>query len=521
MVFTVLFATFHGYGAAWLAIRMLFRPRRAVKLFGVTIFPQGMIPRHRDRLAIAIGSAVGNELMSHDTITNALFGEKQFLRRKVDALVEAYATNLVNRDFPSLIDALPASMRPAVLEAIANLQLKIGDYVVKTLKSEETADVVREFVDRQTDKVLARRVSETLDAETFEQTLKFLEERLRGIIQEKTFAQRIRDFVNSRVDDLARAETTLGETFTPETIEFLRERLAAQIQPIVHQIAEIATSNRTKTQIASLIKAEIGDYYGQLPFYQKFFVSRDKLYREVDDLINTTLPRKIEETLKGEAFAAEARQFLDSTIDAWAAKPLTEIIGQIAPEKLESLKNQISGSLIKVVQGREMQTSLSAYLTDFLQKIRPHSWRAIAERIHPEAAERLKKAVTASILSVLRREETANALNQILASQIERLIVAPIGKLSAHVEPETVRKIGDSIAENIVSAAEERLPAVIKEFDIANLVREKVDAYPLEKLETLVLSVAGQHLRKIELFGLIIGFFLGIANAALLWATHK
>jgi uncharacterized membrane protein YheB (UPF0754 family) len=45
----VLVATFHGYGAAWLAVRMLFRPHHPVRLLGLTIWPQGMIPRHRER----------------------------------------------------------------------------------------------------------------------------------------------------------------------------------------------------------------------------------------------------------------------------------------------------------------------------------------------------------------------------------------------------------------------------------------------------------------------------------------
>ena len=62
----ILFATLHGYAGAWLAVRMLFRPRNPVKLFGITIFPQGMIPRNRDRLAAAIGKAVGQELVSQD-----------------------------------------------------------------------------------------------------------------------------------------------------------------------------------------------------------------------------------------------------------------------------------------------------------------------------------------------------------------------------------------------------------------------------------------------------------------------
>src|SRR6266705_537846 len=68
----IVIATVHGYGAAWLAIWMLFHPYRAVKFLGLTVWPQGMIPRHRERLAQSIGNAVGNELVSQETVFHAL-----------------------------------------------------------------------------------------------------------------------------------------------------------------------------------------------------------------------------------------------------------------------------------------------------------------------------------------------------------------------------------------------------------------------------------------------------------------
>jgi uncharacterized membrane protein YheB (UPF0754 family) len=416
---------------------------------------------------------------------------------------------------------VPESLRTIVLDSISNLQSRLSNHITQSLKSEETAEAIREFVEKQADKLLSKRVVETLDNETFVQVVQFVENRVRGIVREPAFERRVREFINDRVNDLANTSTPLGEMFKPDFVQFFRERVLNQIQPIAGKLAEISTSTKTREQIGALIKTEVGDYYGQLPFYQKFFVSREKLYREVDDLINTTLPRKIEETLRGEAFAQEAERFLNATIEQWLAMPLPELFGKIAVEKLENLKEQISGSLLSLVQGAEMQNSISAYLTDTLEQLRPHSWRAIIEHVHPETATRLKKALTNGLLYVLQRDESAETLDNILDEQIDRLLITPIGKLADYVSPETVRNLSDSLIQQIVGAAKEKLPSVIKEFDIARLVREKVDAYPLEKLETLVLSVAGQHLRTIELFGLVIGFMIGIFQAFYFWAFAK
>ena len=52
------------------------------------------------------------------------------------------------------------------------------------------------------------------------------------------------------------------------------------------------------------------------------------------------------------------------------------------------------------------------------------------------------------------------------------------------------------------------------------VVRKKVSDTPIEKLEALVLTVAQQHLKTIELFGAVIGFFIGVAQAFYFWFTY-
>jgi uncharacterized membrane protein YheB (UPF0754 family) len=134
----IVFASAHGYAGAWLAVRMLFRPRKPVKLIGITIFPQGMIPRHRDRLANAIGKAVGEELVSQETILEQLTG-KDFLRNRIQLVVDSYTDELLSHDYPSLIEALPKNVREPVLDAIAALQHKVATHIENVLKSEESA----------------------------------------------------------------------------------------------------------------------------------------------------------------------------------------------------------------------------------------------------------------------------------------------------------------------------------------------------------------------------------------------
>src|SRR5215213_4284236 len=212
VVLFIVFATVHGYIGAWLAVRMLFRPRKPVKLIGLTILPQGMVPRHRERLAQAIGKAVGEELVSQETIVEELFG-KEFLRKKIQAVVDSYTEDLISQNYPSLIEALPANVREPVLDAISTLQLKIAEHIEQVLQSEETIETIQSFVERRVDEVLSQRVSEVVDEENFNKILAFLEERIRSSLKTPGFEQKIRDFISRRVDDLANMQTPLGNLF--------------------------------------------------------------------------------------------------------------------------------------------------------------------------------------------------------------------------------------------------------------------------------------------------------------------
>jgi len=512
----IIFATVHGYAGAWLAVRMLFRPRRPVKLLGLTIFPQGMIPRHRERLATAIGKAVGEELVSQETIMEELLG-KDFLRKKIRGVIDAYTQELLAQNYPSLVETLPTNLRGPVLDAITSLQFTVSEHIDAVLKNEETQIAISSFVERRVDEVLSRRVSSIVDNKTFESIVGFLEDRIRSAFDSPALEKNIRDFVSRRIDDLVGTETTLGSMFTPDAVALLKEKANEQIEPVAHQLTEIAAAERTRNQIGALIKREVHEYYEGLPFFKKIFVSRDNLLSEVDDLVNESLPKRIEETLKGDFFAEEARGFIGSAIDKAMTRPLPDVIGKINPEQLDRLKAQISSAVVNLIRGEEMRRSISAYLTDTLEKLRPHSIDSILRTIHPEAEQKLKGMLSRGLLSVVAGENTSRLVNDMLSRQVEQLLAAPIGRLSDKIGEEKVRSASDSFGDTLIAAIREKLPDAIREFDVGGVVREKIKAYPADKLEALVMSVAKEHLRTIELFGAFFGLVIGIVQGFLIY----
>jgi uncharacterized membrane protein YheB (UPF0754 family) len=515
----VVIATLHGYGAAWLAIWMLFHPYKPVKVFGITIWPQGMIPRHRARLAQSIGNAVGNELVSQDTVFDALF-ETGFFNRKVEGFVNSYTNELLSTVYPSLIEALPTGARAPVLDTISALQYRLAEHIASVLKSDQTAQAIETFVDRQVDKLLERHLNETISEETLAVLRDFAQERFDAFVSAEQFEAKVYSFVSDRIDDLAQTDATLAEMFSPQTVALIKERIDQQVPPIVHNLADIAASRNTRMRIGSLIKREVDDYYDRLSFIKKIFISRERIYYEVDDLVNNNLPKRVEEYLRGEAFAHEATLFLNATVDNFMQRPLKDLLGQISSENFQSIKQHAGERFVAMLRSPELTASLNSYLDDALERLGPRTLAELLENLNPDSAARIKNFLTKSLLSVLARDDTAQRINGILSSQIEKFLVTPIGRLGDHMPPGAIDKASSALTEKIVAAARERLPAAIAEFDVGGLVRQKVSDYPIEKLEALVLLVAQHHLKTIELFGAIIGFWIGVVQAIYFWFTY-
>lgn len=74
-----------GYFTNYIAVKMLFRPLKPIKIGKYTLpFTPGIIPRGRKRLGTAIGNAVGQNLLTQDALKEALLSEEMKSKVLVD-----------------------------------------------------------------------------------------------------------------------------------------------------------------------------------------------------------------------------------------------------------------------------------------------------------------------------------------------------------------------------------------------------------------------------------------------------
>jgi len=458
------------------------------------------------------------QVMDHATLTDSHGRKADFRHVELIMTTNAGARDLSDRRLGFAEAGKGGSSRGA-LERTFTPEFRNRLDAIVNFSALETPQIER-VVDKQIDELLERRVGDMISDRSLDKVLDFAEDQVHKLIAAEGFETKVHEFVAGRFDDLPRSQATPAETFTPETIAFIKDRIDQQVPPIVHHLAEIATSQTTRKQIGGLIKLEVDQYYEQLSLLKKIFISRERIHREVDELVNKTLPRRVEEYLRGPAFEQEAESFLNATIDNVMARPLDELIGQFDSIRFEDLKSQISNRLVEILRSEALSTSVSMQVEEAIDRLRPQTLGSLMQQLDSNSTTQAKEFLTKGLLGLLARDDTARTINAILSTQIERLLISPIGRLGDHVSRNAMERASSALVERITLAARERLPVAIAEFDVGGLVRKKVSDYPLEKLEDLVLSVARDQLKTIEIFGAVIGFFIGVAQAIYFWFTY-
>jgi uncharacterized membrane protein YheB (UPF0754 family) len=102
LILTIFISGFTGWVTTWIAIKMLFHPRRPIRFFGLTI--HGIFPKNQHLIAEKLGQVVGKELLSFGEIESKVINPEnlQKLRPDIEGHIDNFLRNKLKDVFPML-----------------------------------------------------------------------------------------------------------------------------------------------------------------------------------------------------------------------------------------------------------------------------------------------------------------------------------------------------------------------------------------------------------------------------------
>ncbi len=211
----LLVATLHGYGAAWLAVKMLFRPLHPVYLFGRRLpLTPGMLPKERERFIAALSKAIGEKLLNIEVIADELM--KLDLGREIAALAQREYANYTNNE--SVLRTVTDHLQQRLYLLSREEELKRS--IVRRL---------RQIIDRETESSgFLRRfaANHLLDEETlFGLTGKALEALADGVSESAHVRQTVSDALVQIPQKLLAGNGLVSSTAIGSLVETLSRKL--------------------------------------------------------------------------------------------------------------------------------------------------------------------------------------------------------------------------------------------------------------------------------------------------------
>lgn len=101
-----------------------------------------------------------------------------------------------------------------------------------------------------------------------------------------------------------------------------------------------------------------------------------------------------------------------------------------------------------------------------------------------------------------------------LMDRLPAFIPLSIKNIISDVLAEQVNKELPGLINEVLDRFGDRLEDKLK---IGEMVENKLNAYPIERIESIILAVSARELRHIEILGGVLGFFIGLLQVALLY----
>lgn len=489
-----------GYVTNDIAIRMLFRPLREVRLLGLRVpFTPGIIPKERHALSRSIARMVSRELLTEDALRRQLSSgrTREQLSRSVSALTaEVLRTPLSG--FAS--EGLPAVL-PTLQEALSGILTGLS-------RSPGFYAGVRSLIGRLVASLGAQKVGDLLDRTD-------LPAWARGRLLPFLRAEQ------TRVKAGREAAKLLAGPAAPRPTEFVSEELSALLQAeaarllpllageLLSRLRGAAEREELERQGRILIRSIVE----KLNVVQRLILGAGQFDRRLDE----KMPEIVDEVLDAAAHYLEepthASRLAASLIDGL-------LRGKDPAMRAGAAAGGAAGIVevfVRDLVGRLTESGAGERILDrIVESLRGGGTRTVGALLSGGAGIRDVDAVeflSFQILDHLSREETARDLAGELAALASRFLEDNAGKTLASilaVDDGKKNRLDGWVFGRMMGVLDQKLPELLRGIDVETLVIEKIDGLDVRDVEKLVRAVVASHLKWINVFGAILGFLIGL-----------
>ncbi|MEJ2518894.1 MAG: DUF445 family protein [Desulfuromonadales bacterium] len=511
-----------GYVTNYIAIRMLFRPLRPWRLFGLRLpLTPGIIPAKRGELAERMGEMVGSHLLTADDVRQAL--EKPVFRQELKRAVNDKLGAFLDRDLGPLDTLVPPNYQRRFRELVATVRRKAMAQVTDYLASDTFERQLRQVLREKSAALLARDLESFLTPGRYQQLLNHLEQRLTTILQAPETAYAIEHFLDQRIERLLNSDRTLRDMLPDDLVDVVLQQLEREIPPLLERFGGLLYDPEFRQRLAARIRQGIDgflDSLGGLAGLLSGFINLEQVYNKIPGFLDRA-GEEIAHWLREERTQQQVAAMLRERLELLLDKPVNSFFEKAPYEKVAGVRLYLKKRAVAAVRNRRTLEMLLSLAERGLQRIKDRSFRNLLDDNLPEkGVEKLESLLGDQLLKLARSPATTVAIDRLIQDKLEEMIYRqPLGRLTERLPADAREELEDGLYRQVGEVLQKEVPPLIETLNIARMVEEKVNQLDILQVEGLLMGVMKEQFKYINLFGAILGFLIGLINLAVWWLT--
>jgi hypothetical protein len=446
-----------GFITNVIAIKMLFRPLREIRVFGFRLpFTPGILPRQRHKLAESIGAMVERELLTPEIIRERL--QRDEVKGGVEKSVSLYTEQFLSLPLGTLLRSpSPGSGEAPALSFFQGFaDSPVWDEIIAVLSQILGDDFIAGDLPN-------RSLNEILGPEG-----------------------------GAKMRALAEGIIGKGLESGPEEVARYFSPLAEEAYPRITQgLIRFLNRSDVHRQMEEQGRIFLTNVILKLNVFQRFFIST----AQYDRTLHERMPEIVDDLIvQLEALLEDGDT--RGKILLWGRENFCRLLS--APGSPEKIAGFISAIL-----AAQMDKPLGAWTGGFdareIKTLGENILRRIKNHVFSkkgEGAPSFFKVFSEKFLAQYGEENLSRFLS---------------------VTPEKKAALDSLIAGRALRIADEQIGAALGTINVRSMVAERINSLDMVRVERIILDLMADQLKWIDVFGAFLGFFIGLFQSLSAW----
>ncbi len=497
VIFTALVGSIIGYITNWFAIKMLFRPYEEKRIFGLKVpFTPGLIPKEKDRIAKSVGEAIGEHLLTSETIVESLCSDEMNgkLRTWVKDKVIA-----VEKKGASIGEEIQVFVGDKYEQLVAYLEDKVSEHIINQLKNNEVRhSLISNIMDVINEK-LEFKTEDFIDSGFYKDFKIKISNRIIKLKDSDELSESINKSIVKKIDDLGEEGKRLNEVIPAEIIGSIKVYIYNNSESISMEIDKFIQEDSVKEKIRETISKLVSSNINPMI---AMFVNADSINAKVMTSLSSQL--KDENTQKD--IALIINKMIDKMIEA-EVKNIRDGFGENLYRSINTISKAIMQNIFKENSINEMMELIEKKILDTV------TLKELIDSFDEDILDSIKTILENEIVKLANSEEFSQKVKEYVHQVVSKLLAYKLKDISINSD----RSIADNSADFVQIVydrfVENSAVDFIEAFEIRKIVEEKINSFEVSYAEEIILEIASKELGAITWLGALLGCIMGLLSA--------